>query len=795
MDTQPGRILATLTAIALLAACGGGGGHGGGATPPVNSPPVASFTATPASGPAPLTVQFDASASSDPGGSIASYAWNFGDNTATGAGVTASHVYPAGGIYTVTLIATDNVGATGSTTRQITVTIPAPSVVGQTQGAATTAILDAGLAVGTVTGATSTTVPAGSVISQDPVAGTGVTPNSAVSLVVSTGVSGTNLPPVALFTATPNAGALPLPVHFSASASHDSDGSIASYNWNFGDNTGTGSGAQVGHEYRTEGTFTATLTVTDNFGATATHSVQVTVSPIEVTVSVEGSTGGRVGDSVPVRALVRSKYEVRDVIAALAGRQTALTYDAGYFKGTLSLAGEPYGSTYTLSVRATDVRGNVDDDSLVVIHDNPPVLTVVKPLDQSVALGTMPVDIRCTDDRPGCVVEVWTNRVGSLETLLASAPAALATTVDLTEWIGTTVSLALLARDNAGSVELRYLSVYVENPTRLAIVTEVPGPILDADATRLLFREPLATGDRLAIHDRVTNLTETIPVPSGMAVSYYDSYLTPSGAIFLATTGSAYPVTRLQVWRQGALTETTQGSFVSGSTLSVSGNYAIWIGGEYASDFNLYRMNTATGVVTLVSTDAEPPYHSVAADGTVAFSTLSTYQIVRDRDGLQTVLTNDPGYLHEYPLIDGDQISYVRYNWSDVDKPYSLVLIDGANIIPLTDSRTTAPWPRDDYQLNGGWTAYTDLGTQQQLHVFTRSPQGAVTRHTDFDTESRIDRLGGAGEVMILNRNKRYFSRGLGPVEISSEAGEAYWLNGAWYVAIGTTLLAVDTGN
>ena len=239
MNTHPGKILATLTAIALLAACGGGG-HSDRATPPVSSPPVASFTATPASGPAPLTVQFDASASSDPGGSIASYAWNFGDNTAAGAGVTVSHVYPTGGIYTVTLMVTDNVGATGSVSRQVTVTIPAPSVVGQTQGAATMAILRAGLAVGAVTGATSTAVPAGSVISQDPVAGTGVTPNSAVSLVVSTGVSGTNLPPVALFTATPNVGALPLTVHFSASASHDSDGSIASYSWNFGDNTGTG---------------------------------------------------------------------------------------------------------------------------------------------------------------------------------------------------------------------------------------------------------------------------------------------------------------------------------------------------------------------------------------------------------------------------------------------------------------------------------------------------------------------------------------------------------------------------
>ena len=535
------------------------------------------------------------------------------------------------------------------------------------------------------------------------------------------------------------------------------------------------------------------MTVTDNLGATATDSVQVTVSPIEVTVSVENSTGGLVGDSVPVKALVRSKYEVREVVATLAGRQTALAYDTGYFKGTLSLAGEPYGSSYTLSVRATDVRGNVDDDSLVVIHDNPPVLTVLKPLDQSVALGTMPVDIRCTDDLPGCVVEVWTIPRGELQTLLAKAPTALATTVDLSEWTGTAVSLALLCRDSSGQLTRQDIRVNVESPARLAIVSEVPGPIVDADATRLLFMESQATGDRLAIYDRATSLTEDIPVPSGMGVSPYygSSYLTPSGAVFLATTEGEYPTTRLYVWRQGALTEIAQ----SPGSLNVSDNYAIWSWGEYYPDVNLYRMNTATGVTTLVSPDAEAAGNSVAADGTVAFSTRSTHQIVRDRDGLQTVLTNDPSHWHTEPLIDGDQVVYLRIDPSGVDKPYSIVLIEGADLIPLTGSRAILPQRGYDYQLKDGWTAYTDLGTQQQLHVFTRSPQGAVTRHTDFSTESRIDRLGGAGEVMIRNGLKRYFSRGLGPVEVSSQYGQAYWLNGAWYVAIGTTLLAVDTSN
>jgi PKD repeat protein len=74
-------------------------------------------------------VSFNGSASSDPDGTISSYAWTFGDG-GTGSGVTASHTYTTAGTFTAKLTVTDNLGATASTTATITVTsnvVAAPS--------------------------------------------------------------------------------------------------------------------------------------------------------------------------------------------------------------------------------------------------------------------------------------------------------------------------------------------------------------------------------------------------------------------------------------------------------------------------------------------------------------------------------------------------------------------------------------------------------------------------------------------------------------------------------------------
>jgi PKD repeat protein len=80
-----------------------------------NTPPTAVFTSE-VSG---RSLSVDGSASSDPDGTIQSYAWDFGDGAVT-TGAIASHTYAQPGQYTVTLTVTDDDGASGATSQQMT---------------------------------------------------------------------------------------------------------------------------------------------------------------------------------------------------------------------------------------------------------------------------------------------------------------------------------------------------------------------------------------------------------------------------------------------------------------------------------------------------------------------------------------------------------------------------------------------------------------------------------------------------------------------------------------------------
>ena len=104
-----------------------------------------------------------------------------------------------------------------------------------------------------------------------------------------------NQPPVAGASASPESRTAPLDVAFTGTGA-DSDSTVASYEWTFGDGASSTSQNPT-HTYNNPGTYTATLAVTDDAGATGTDSVVITVT--------EPTTGSWVN---PVAATASSYY-------------------------------------------------------------------------------------------------------------------------------------------------------------------------------------------------------------------------------------------------------------------------------------------------------------------------------------------------------------------------------------------------------------------------------------------------------------------------------------------------------
>ncbi|MET1006925.1 MAG: PKD domain-containing protein [Propionibacteriaceae bacterium] len=252
--------------------------------PAVNQDPTAAFTNTCTE----LVCAFDATTSADPDGSIASYAWDFGDGK-TSTVATPSHTFAADDTYAVKLTVTDNRGGTDTVTKNVTVKANVKPTAAFTSSCAERVCAFDGSGStdsdGTVAsyawdfgdGDTSTLAKPSHTFATDDTytVKLTVTDNQGATDVVTHDVSAkANAKPVASFTATCTA----LSCSLDASASADSDGTVASYAWDFDDDSAAGSGKTTSHAYTAGGSYDIKLTVTDNAGATDTVTKTVTVS-------------------------------------------------------------------------------------------------------------------------------------------------------------------------------------------------------------------------------------------------------------------------------------------------------------------------------------------------------------------------------------------------------------------------------------------------------------------------------------------------------------------------------------
>ncbi|WP_336000912.1 PKD domain-containing protein [Halorientalis halophila] len=336
------------------------------------------------------SVTFNGSASSDPDGSITSYEWSFGDG-ASATGAVVSHTYDEPGAYTARLTVTDDSGA--ESIDSVTVFVEGNEApIASPSASATTVEPDQSITFdgsgssdpdGTIEsyewdfddGSTATgqqvshsyaedgTYDATLTVTDDD----GATASGSVSITVQGEDS-----LIAAASASPQETMTGDPVTFDGSNSVAENGSIESYEWDFGDGS-TATGQQVTHTYASGGEFTATLTVTDDSGQTATDTVTVTVTdndPPTADASV-GSTVVEVGESVafqgsnssdPDGTIESYEWEFGDGATA-TGSYTSHAY---------SSPGE-----YTATLTVTDDDGATDSQSVTITVDDNDAPTAV----------------------------------------------------------------------------------------------------------------------------------------------------------------------------------------------------------------------------------------------------------------------------------------------------------------------------------------------------------------------------------------------------------------------------------
>ncbi|MCK4270825.1 MAG: PKD domain-containing protein [Methanogenium sp.] len=243
--------------------------------------PVASFSAVPTSGTAPLSVVFSDSST---GGNL-TYSWDFGGSEGTSGSQSPAHTYETAGTYTVTLEVSNAEGAdTASAIIEVSESVASPTAdftANVTSGTAPLTVSFTDLSSGDPTGwSWDFGVGEGTSTDQNPLhtysdAGTytvtltasneGGSTTATETITVSSGV----LPPIADFTANVTIGTPPLTVKFS----DRSTGSPTSWSWDFEESSG-GAQENAVHTFDYVGNYNISLTVSKDPGGADTKIIE-----------------------------------------------------------------------------------------------------------------------------------------------------------------------------------------------------------------------------------------------------------------------------------------------------------------------------------------------------------------------------------------------------------------------------------------------------------------------------------------------------------------------------------------
>ncbi len=175
------------------------------------------------------------------------------------------------------------------------------------------------------------------------------------------------------------------PVAFDGSGSYDPDGSIVAYSWDFGDGN-TAAVQNPNHTYGENGSYTVTLTVVDDSGATNTTTTSALVDNVAPTADAGGPYTCAVGENLTLYGSGSDPAGINDPL----GYAWDLDNDGAYDDSASQNATYTCTATgiYTVSLNVSDDDGGSSTDSATVnvtaLPDtSPPVVMLESPADGS----------------------------------------------------------------------------------------------------------------------------------------------------------------------------------------------------------------------------------------------------------------------------------------------------------------------------------------------------------------------------------------------------------------------------
>ena len=479
------------------------------APPPSNIPPVASFTVDKNNLPAIFTSTFtDQSTDSD--GTIVSWLWQLPNNQnitfdTTNYSKTVSYTFTKSGTYTTKLTVTDNQGSSNTATQDIV-------VVNQKPTALLVASPNPILSKNSITlDASSSNDIDGNIVNYSWDFGDGVKklsgssienyvynfPGSYVASVTVTdnlGLQDTalvaitvqNRNPVAVITYDSLTVKAPNSLNFSGTSSYDEDGKISSYSWKIINKSTnvtyfTSVSSVISVAFTTQGFYNVSLTVTDNFGATNSTSVDVTVTPPDnippIAILNVDKISGSVNDTFNFN--FRGSYDpdangsiIRFIINYGDGVEETYTYAPLLVAHRYALPGVYVAKLVVIDNRFGRSLETVDSVKTITISNQAPVANFSVTPTTVYTFENVTLTDLSTDAENSIVKWTWNFGDGSPD-LVITDPLLVNQTKQYSKG-GADYIITLTVEDNFGLTNTAYKTVTVLNRKPIAVIKTDP---------------------------------------------------------------------------------------------------------------------------------------------------------------------------------------------------------------------------------------------------------------------------------------------------------------------------------